>query len=146
MKSLCAWLGSNWVSFEACCQWALLSVQLDTTLLFQVTVQKYIYLSVCNSVSACWVFSCFCSPLNSDMDYWIFNMCTWSFFCIGWASQHNIFDSGKTNTFFLCSWWGLRDILDNTCMYCKCFIHPVNCKSTAKGYISGHNKMNCYHK
>ena len=29
-------------SFEACCQWALLNVQI-ITLLFQLTVQKYIY-------------------------------------------------------------------------------------------------------
>ena len=32
--------------------------------------------------SACWVFSCFCNPPNSDMDYRIFNMRTWSFLCV----------------------------------------------------------------
>ena len=31
--------------------------------------------------SACWVLSCFRNPLNSDMDYRIFNMRTWSFLC-----------------------------------------------------------------
>ena len=32
--------------------------------------------------SACWVFSCFRNPPNSDMDYRIFNMCTRSFLCV----------------------------------------------------------------
>ena len=25
---------------------------------------------------ACWVFECFHNPPNSEMDYWIFNVCT----------------------------------------------------------------------
>ena len=33
-------------------------------------------------VSACWVFSCFRNPPNSDMDYSIFNVPTWSFLCV----------------------------------------------------------------
>ena len=32
--------------------------------------------------SACWVFSFFRNPLNSDMDYRIFNVRTWSFLCV----------------------------------------------------------------
>ena len=32
--------------------------------------------------SACWVFSCFRSPPNSDMDYRIFIVHTWSFLCM----------------------------------------------------------------
>ena len=32
--------------------------------------------------SACWVFSCFHNPPNSDMDNMIFNMRTWSFLCV----------------------------------------------------------------
>ena len=32
--------------------------------------------------SACWVFSCFRNPPNSDMDYRIFNVRTWSFLCV----------------------------------------------------------------
>ena len=49
-------------SADACCQWALLNVQV-TTLLFPFTVQKYIYLSV-GKVHA-WVFSRFRNPPNS---------------------------------------------------------------------------------
>ena len=52
-------------------------------------------------VSACWVFLCFRNLTNSDMDYRIFNMHTWSFLCAHYtrgvgtstASQHNISDS-----------------------------------------------------
>ena len=32
--------------------------------------------------SACWLFLCFQNPLNSDMDYRIFNVHTWSFLCM----------------------------------------------------------------
>ena len=35
--------------------------------------------------SACWVFSCFRNPPNSDMDYRIFNVCTRSF---SWVRIH----------------------------------------------------------
>ena len=59
--------------------------------------------------SACWVFSCFCNPPNSDMDYRIFNMCDHLYECVyTWglgtptASQH-IFDTGKTITNFSCA-------------------------------------------
>ena len=37
------------------------------------TVQIYIYASV-DQQSACWVFSCFGNPPNSDVDYRIFNV------------------------------------------------------------------------
>ena len=33
-------------------------------------------------LSARWVFSCFCNPPNSDVDYRIFNMWMWSFLCM----------------------------------------------------------------
>ena len=41
--------------------------------------------------SACWVFSCFRNPLNSDMDY----IRTWSFLCVrvhtgGWAHRQRV--------------------------------------------------------
>ena len=36
-----------------------------------------------NPTSACWVFSCFRHPSNSDMDYRIFNVRTWSFLYTG---------------------------------------------------------------
>ena len=62
--------------------------------------------------SACWVFSCFCNPPNSDMDYRVFIMRTWSFLCVrahtgvghtdSKSAQH--FWLGKTHKFFLCSW------------------------------------------
>ena len=77
----------GWKPLEAYCQWALLSCQ----------------------QSACWVFSCFRNRPNSDMDYRIFNVRTWSFLCArihtgGWAhrqwvDQHNIFDSEKLAQF-----------------------------------------------
>ena len=31
---------------------------------------------------ACWLFLCFHNPLNSDMDYRIFNVRRWSFVCV----------------------------------------------------------------
>ena len=34
--------------------------------------------SVFGGKSVCWLFSCFHNPPNSDMDYRIFNVCTWS--------------------------------------------------------------------
>ena len=61
--------------------------------------------------SACWVFSCFRNPPNSDMDHRIFNVRrpTWSFLCAACVytgglgtpttSQHNIFDSEKLSHF-----------------------------------------------
>ena len=48
--------------------------------------------------SACWVFSCFRNPQNSDMDYRIFNVRTWSVTQgLGTLimSRHNIFDFEK---------------------------------------------------
>ena len=64
--------------------------------------------------SACWEYSCFRNPPNSDMDYMIFNACMWLFLCVrihtgvghtdNESAQH--FWLGKTLTFFLCSWRG----------------------------------------
>ena len=65
--------------------------------------------------SACWVFLCFCNLLNSDMDYRIFNMHTWSFFSMSIhtgvghtyeSAQH--FDSEKTLTNCSCTPDGIR--------------------------------------
>ena len=63
--------------------------------------------------SSCWVFSCFHNPPNSDMDYRIFNVRTWSFLCVRilytrglgtpTASQHNIFDSKKITIVYCAS-------------------------------------------
>ena len=65
-----------------------------------------------NPAGACWVFSCFRNPPNSDMDYRIFYMRTRSFLCVrihtgdghtdSESAQH--FDSEKTQNLFLCSW------------------------------------------
>ena len=63
-------------SSEACCQWALLNVHIITTL-FTFSV----HLSSCPK-SACWVFSCFRNPRNSDINYRIFNVRVWSFLCV----------------------------------------------------------------
>ena len=58
------------VGFEACCQWALLSEQITRpvtlTLLFNLLYRSTFILL---SAKCMWVFSCFCNPLNSDMDY-----------------------------------------------------------------------------
>ena len=57
---------------------------------------------------ACWLFSCIHNPPNSDMDYWIFNVRTWSFVCARMhtgglgtptVSQHNLFDSENLKRF-----------------------------------------------
>ena len=61
------------------------------------------------------VFSCFSNPPNSDMDYMVFNVCTWSFLfmCVythrDWAHWQRVSTTWtwkKTDKFFLCSWWG----------------------------------------
>ena len=61
--------------------------------------------------SACWVFLSFHHPPNSDIDYRIFNMHTWSFLCVrihtgvghtnSKSTQH--FWLGKTHNFFYCA-------------------------------------------
>ena len=51
--------------------------------------------------STCWVLSCFCNPPNSDMDYRIAIVRTWSFLSTPTASRHNIFDSEKLTIFFI---------------------------------------------
>ena len=68
--------------------------------------------------SACWGFSCFSNPPNSDMDYKIFNVHTWSSLWVhiyihtrvghidNESAQH--FWLRKTHKFFLCSWRGLN--------------------------------------
>ena len=59
--------------------------------------------------SACWVFLCFRNPPNSNMDYRIFNVRIWSFLCVrthtGVGHTNNELALGKTDNFFLCSWW-----------------------------------------
>ena len=70
------------------------------TILFPFTAQKYMDPPIS---------SCLCNPPNSDMDYRICSVRTWSFFCvtcaytrglgIPTASQHNIFDSEKLTIF-----------------------------------------------
>ena len=75
---------------------------------FVATINRLITLPL---FSACWVFSCFCNPLNSDMDYRIFNVHTWSFLCVrihtgvgqteSESAQH--FWLGKSHTHFSCA-------------------------------------------
>ena len=54
---------------------------------------------------ACWLFLCFHNPLNSDMDYRIFDVCTWSLVCMrihthgGWAHRQRV-----NTTFLTWSW------------------------------------------
>ena len=69
--------------------------------------------SVFGGTIACWLFSCFHNPPNSDMDYIICTVRTWSFSFVRiktpglgtpTASQHNIFNSENSIQFFLCSW------------------------------------------
>ena len=86
------------VSFEACCQWALLSVckSLDTTLLFKSTVQLYSYPSVSKMHAGS-----FCVFVIHQTLTWTTgsSMCVrdHSFACVytPTVSQHNIFNSEK---------------------------------------------------
>ena len=51
--------------------------------------------------SACWVFWCLCNPPNPDMDYRIFNVCTWSFLCLQSHAHRNWVHWQRVNlTFF----------------------------------------------
>ena len=64
-----------------------------------------------NSKVACWVFSSFRNPPNSDMDYRIFNVRTWSFSCVrvqythtgGWAHQQQVSTTIVTLTNLSCA-------------------------------------------
>ena len=119
----------GWKLLKPACQWALLNIQI-ITLLFPFTVQKYIYPPDTRQ-SACCVFSHFRNPPNSDMNYRICNVRTWSFLCVciytrrlgtPTGSQHNIFDfREKTHKFVLCSWrdsnLGLVENLQRTTVY-----------------------------
>ena len=65
--------------------------------------------------SACWLFSCFHNPPNSDMDYRIFNIIYNMVFHMrtyrGWAHRQWVgttFLTWKNSAFFLCSWWGFE--------------------------------------
>ena len=51
--------------------------------------------------SACWVFLCFCNPLNSDMDHRTFNVCTWSFLCVRIHSGVGHTDNEPAQDFWL---------------------------------------------
>ena len=71
-----------------------------------------------NPTNACWIFLCFCNPPNTDMDYRIFNVCTWPFLCVcvhtgvghtDSESAHH-FWRGKTHKVFLCS-YGIRTLV-----------------------------------
>ena len=85
-----------------------------------------------NRTNACWVFSCFRNPRNSDMDCRIFNvrrLCDHSRACVHrrglvtlTASQHNILDSEKTliKSVFLVLLTGLKL---GSCMECELSHH-----------------------
>ena len=98
------------VSFDAWCQWALLSVHMTVTLpYYKFTVQKYIYPSVSKEHTGC-----FRNPRNSDMDYRIINVRTWWFLCVCIHTGVGHTDSesalhfwlGKIHILFYCSWRG----------------------------------------
>ena len=59
-------------SFEACCQWVLLNVQI-TTLLFTLTVQKYIYPSVVILVTSL----SFSNLTTGGQPYWPWTISQW---------------------------------------------------------------------
>ena len=102
--------------FEACCQRALLNVQI-IPLLFPFTVQKYVYPPV-NKVHA-WSFRVSVNQPKSDMDYRVFNVRTsiilvrvrvhtggWAHVPTAMSAQH--FDSEKNshNCFSCLRSWG----------------------------------------
>ena len=51
--------------------------------------------------SACWVFSCFRNPPNSDMDYRIFNVRTCSLLCLRIHTRVGHTDTQRVSTTFL---------------------------------------------
>ena len=70
--------------------------------------------------SACWVFSCFRNPPNTNMNYRIFNVCTWSFLCVRihtgvrhtswqWVST-TFLTRNNTHTFFIELLMGFRSL------------------------------------
>ena len=123
----------GWKLFEACCQWALLNVQI-MTLLFTFTVQKYMHPPV-TKVHA--------GSLHVSVIHQTLTWTTGSLMCVHglsyacvytWglgtptASRHNIFDSEKL-TFFLCSWrdsnispWDFEVQCSNTSAFLNTFI------------------------
>ena len=118
--------------FEACCQSALLNVHI-ITLLFPFTVQKYIYppVSKVHAGSS----SCFRNPPNSDMDYMVFIVRTWSFLCvrIHMGVEHTDCELaqhvwlGKTHM-FSCSPEGIRtSVLWILSLTLYQLSHPVSC-------------------
>ena len=46
--------------------------------------------SVFGGTSACWFVARFHNPSNSDKDYRIFNVRTWSFVCVRWAHRQRV--------------------------------------------------------
>ena len=88
--------------------------------------------------SACWVFSCFHNPPNSDKNYMIFNVRTWSLLCVrintgdehtdGELVQH--FCLGKTHK-FACAPDGIRtSVHPNLSPMLYQLSHPVTPKMT----------------
>ena len=57
--------------------------------------------SVFGGTSACWLFSSCHNPLNSDMDYRIFNVRTWSFVCLHRRRGVGHIDSESAQPFWL---------------------------------------------
>ena len=72
-----------------------------------------------NLFSACWVFSCFRNPPNSEMEYGIFNVRTCSFMCCaythgGWAHRQRVSTiclTRKNSQLFSCAPDGIRTIV-----------------------------------
>ena len=56
--------------------------------------------SIYGGTSTCWLFLCFHNPPNSDIDYWIFNMRTWSFVCMRIHTGVGYIDSDSAQPFF----------------------------------------------
>ena len=88
--------------------------------------------------SACWVFSCFHNPPNSDKNYMIFNVRTWSLLCVrintgvehtdGESVQH--FCLGKSHK-FACAPDGIRtSVHPNLSPMLYQLSHPVTPKIT----------------
>ena len=99
--------------------------------------------------SACWVFSCFRNPLNSDIDYIGYLACVHDHSYVGvytqglgilTASQHNIFDSEKV-TSFSCASDGVRTLGQRTLSLTYQLSHPIS--PVAIVYFQCHESTCC---
>ena len=138
------WLKAPWTSATCILTWFAwihlhIYINTITTMLCEAPAQLLHF-------SACWVFSCFRNPPNSDMDYKICILRTWSFLCacihtgVGHidseSAQH--FCLWKTHKLFLHSWQDLNlGPLDpsSTLYQLSHLITPNVCNALISGYL-----------